>query len=282
MEGQRIKFPCFTELYEQVNSVCMAPIINGFVMHHFKMIKNRVLASTTTVIPNTEAEIEGNGTQTKTTTERSFQMNLQFPITHGFMCLGVGNALMATISTVPHENLSLFAAAQRQKGNFSGDFGMSFANDFIHTTLRLGTTASIFDAAFGIDELKFGAKHSWGKSAIPSTTLFANYYRDFWSGQLTTRLQQRYIGLVVNRVIPSRQACVSACLKISEESRPAFGVGWKIQKNGFNIHSSVDTNGLVRSFMSTEMNENCVIGFSVSLDHSDRRYRCGLSMQFKE
>lgn len=88
--------------------------------------------------------------------------------------------------------------------------------------------------------------------------------------------------LLILRSLTKVKDNVRAGVKLSINQRlfSAFTVGYKIKINKYLIHSSIDTNGFVKSYFDREVNDNFHFIMSTSLNHPERSYHFGVGLSW--
>lgn len=275
----------FVELLEEFTRIFQVPVVNGFVLGHTKALKNGWFVNGTVMIPACEVEVEQENFEYKhkTTTEKSANVSLQIPFNRGSLLIKAGEGFTASCAAQIVRGVSLMGVGSYVNGIPNADVAFTAAGRFASLQGRYGNQVNSLGIGFGLDETKFGVHGVWRNSKREISVLI-NLYQNPWFGQFVASIDNRYFIVTAQRHFPKLKwtPVIGTTCRVSEDKYPTCAIAWKLKVNNFDIHSIVNTDGWVRTGMSTKLSRSCTVGFYESLNHFERRYRCGLSLQFQD
>jgi hypothetical protein len=130
--------------------------------------------------------------------------------------------------------------------------------------------------AVAADGLAFGAAAKIPYAGAPSASVLLEFPVAAFRAQAVARLDR---GALKVRVSNHRFGVYAA---VSRAAVPYLEVAWRTRINKFNVHSSLDTEGVVKSFLGKRVNSKCTVGFYAELANAKSTYRSGLSLNFHE
>ena len=277
--------PGFLELLEEFTRIFQVPVVNGFVLGHTKVLKNGWFVNGTVMIPACEVEIEKEDFEfkQKTTTRKSAQASLQIPFGTGSVLLKAGDGLTASCAAQVFRGVSILGAGSYVDGKLSGDIACTASNSVGCLQGRFGTRVKSIGLSFGLDEIKFGVNRVW-RDAVSATSVLINLYQNPWFGQVCASLDDHSVIVTAQRDCRELKwtPVIGATCRVVQNENPTGALAWRMNVNNYEIHSIINTDGWVRTGMSTKISSKCTIGFYESLNHVEKRYRCGLSLQFQD
>jgi hypothetical protein len=199
-------------------------------------------------------------------------LTIPFPI--GTLRFIAGTNFLASVQATPSSFCSISGQLSKLAAKpFDCCVALTAATSIANFHSELSLHRLRLSATFGIENLAVGLSANLPRAA-PS--LLVQFPIGRFRGQAVARLDKQTIRI---QIADDRCGIYAA---LGPTAPPYVEVAWRLRINRFNIHSSVDTRGFVRSFLGTRVNSGCTIAFHAELSHGEERYRSGLALNFEK